>query len=134
MGGAVPLRAAGFHPPPFKPYVRVSRLLVLRRRLQLRETPPQATEVEWYAELFGPSSVLTTDEPGCRPQALQRSVAGTVVRAVLQLRGCACPLGHHRCLQDLAPGVVLSAAREMLAGGAQSSRSPLREPGRSSRT
>src|SRR5690242_7201815 len=50
MGGAVPLRPARLHQPPFKPYVRVSRirltgdLLVQHARLRVAYRPAQSVQ------------------------------------------------------------------------------------------
>ena len=45
------------------------------------------------------------------------SVRGPILRAELDCLGCGkrtCPLGHHRCMRDLTPDVVLKAAAALL--------------------
>ncbi len=45
------------------------------------------------------------------------SVRGPILRAALDCLGCSkrtCPLGHHRCMRDLTPDVVLKEAAALL--------------------
>jgi lipopolysaccharide heptosyltransferase II len=51
-----------------------------------------------------------------------------VVETALSCRPCSvhgrrrCPLGHHRCMRDLTPDLVLAAVRRVLAGAEAAAR------------
>ena len=58
--------------------------------------------------LLGPTLPVWIDNP---------SVRGPFVRLDLDCLGCAkrvCPLGHHRCMKDLSPEIVLEAVAKVL--------------------
>lgn len=61
--------------------------------------------------LFGPTHVGWTETYFAKEIHIQKAVpCGPCQQRV-------CPLGHHRCMRDLAPGEVLAAAARLLEGG-----------------